>query len=50
MKLSLSVRSEKKAIGMKWESFLGSFLGLVREKGKQSRMNLLAWITFPGMK
>jgi hypothetical protein len=54
--LDISIQSvlengrEKKAIGIKWKSFLGSFLGLLREKGKQSRMNLLAWITFPRMK
>ncbi|WP_282936284.1 hypothetical protein [Paenibacillus sp. RC67] len=51
--LDLSVRSvlekddAKKEIGLKWEQFLGEFIGQVREKGKQSRINLLGWITFP---
>ncbi|TDF93038.1 hypothetical protein [Paenibacillus piri] len=42
--------SAKKEIGLKWEQFLGEFIGLVREKGKKSRLNLLSWITFPRMK
>lgn len=37
----------KKEIGLKWEQFLGEFIGQVREKGKKSRLNLLGWITFP---
>lgn len=37
----------KDAVGMKWQHFLGEFMNLVREKGKQSRMNLLSWVSFP---
>jgi hypothetical protein len=37
----------KKEIGLKWENFLGEFIGQVREKGKKSRINILGWITFP---
>ncbi|UUZ86121.1 hypothetical protein LJK88_23470 [Paenibacillus sp. P26] len=37
----------KKEIGGKWETFLGEFISMVREKGKKSRINILGWITFP---
>lgn len=37
----------KRDIGKKWEAFLGEFFGYVRKKGKQNRVNLLAWISFP---
>jgi hypothetical protein len=37
----------KKIVGQNWESFLGEFFGQVREKGKQSRVNLLSLISFP---
>ena len=47
IRLILENQEEKQIIGKKWEKFLGEFLGLVREKGKQSKMNLLAWISFP---
>ncbi|ASR47632.1 MULTISPECIES: hypothetical protein [Paenibacillus] len=39
--------STKKEIGLKWEQFLGEFMGQIREKGKKSRLNLLGWISFP---
>ncbi len=51
--LNQSVRSvlendgTKKEVGLKWEKFLGEFIGQVREKGKKSRINLLGFITFP---
>lgn len=47
IRLILENQEEKQIVGKKWENFLGEFLGLVREKGKQSKMNLLAWISFP---
>ncbi|KZE72433.1 hypothetical protein [Paenibacillus jamilae] len=53
MALNQSVRSvlendsAKKEIGLKWERFLGEFMGQIREKGKKSRLNLLSWISFP---
>jgi hypothetical protein len=37
----------KSEIGKKWEIFLGEFFGLVRAKGKESKLNLLSWISFP---
>ncbi|WP_018131183.1 hypothetical protein [Effusibacillus pohliae] len=40
----------KKEIGKKWEMFLGDFFGYVREKGKQHRINLLGWISFPRLR
>lgn len=51
--LNVSIRlvldkSEKKAeIGRKWEIFLGEFFGLIKAKGKESKLNLLTWISFP---
>ncbi|WP_025692199.1 hypothetical protein [Paenibacillus zanthoxyli] len=33
-------------IGGKWEQFLGQFYGMVKDKGKKSRINLLSWISF----
>ncbi|MCZ8515644.1 hypothetical protein O9H85_25185 [Paenibacillus filicis] len=33
-------------IGAKWQHFLGTFYGLVKEKGRKSRVNLLSWISF----
>jgi hypothetical protein len=45
--LCLENQEEKPIIGNKWEKFLGEFFTLVREKGKQSKVNLLAFISFP---
>jgi hypothetical protein len=45
--LCLKNQEEKPIIGNKWEKFLGEFFSLIREKGKQSRLNLLALISFP---
>ncbi|MDR3542138.1 MAG: hypothetical protein P4L69_14385 [Desulfosporosinus sp.] len=39
--------SGQKLIGRKWEAFLGQFFEYAREKGKEQRVNLLGWITFP---
>jgi hypothetical protein len=40
----------KKAVGQNWEGFLGEFFGQVREKGKESRVNLMSLISFPRMR
>jgi hypothetical protein len=42
--------SLKKTIGPHWEAFLGEFIGYVRDKGKQSKINLLSFISFPRMR
>ncbi|MFZ3101385.1 MAG: hypothetical protein WA113_04160 [Desulfitobacteriaceae bacterium] len=39
--------SRQKSIGQKWEAFLGQFFGYARTKGKEHRVNLLGWISFP---
>lgn len=39
--------SEQKLIGQKWERFLGQFFEFARVKGKEQRVNLLGWISFP---
>jgi hypothetical protein len=45
--LCLENQAEKPIIGNKWEKFLGEFFSLVRENGKQSKVNLIAFISFP---
>jgi hypothetical protein len=42
----LENQDAKKEIAPKWENFLGQFFGMVKEKGKKSRINLLAWVSF----
>ena len=39
--------SGQKLIGQKWEEFLGQFFEYARVKGKEQRVNLLGWISFP---
>ncbi|NGM82914.1 hypothetical protein G5B47_10865 [Paenibacillus sp. 7124] len=39
-------QASSKEIGGKWEHFLGQFYGMVKDKGKKSRVNLLSWISF----
>ena len=39
--------SGQKLIGKKWELFLGQFFEYARVKGKEQRVNLLGWISFP---
>lgn len=39
-------KSASQELGGKWEQFLGEFFGMVKNKGKQSRINLLSWISF----
>ncbi|MFB0844574.1 hypothetical protein [Paenibacillus oleatilyticus] len=39
--------SAKKEVGQQWERFLGEFFQQVREKGKQSKLNLWSWVAFP---
>ena len=39
--------SAQKLIGQKWEAFLGQFFEYARVKGKEQRVNLLGWISFP---
>ncbi|MBO8164459.1 MAG: hypothetical protein H0Z34_12165 [Brevibacillus sp.] len=51
--LNMSVRkvsedqAAKREIGSKWETFLGTFFGHVRETGKKSKINLLQLVSFP---
>ncbi|WP_410511132.1 hypothetical protein PaeBR_13545 [Paenibacillus sp. BR2-3] len=39
-------QASSKEIGAKWEQFLGEFYGMVKDKGKKTRINLLSWISF----
>lgn len=39
--------SMQKLIGQKWEEFLRQFFEYARVKGKEKRVNLLGWISFP---
>ncbi|WP_434510412.1 hypothetical protein [Desulfitobacterium sp. AusDCA] len=40
----------QKEIGQKWEYFLAHFYQTIREKGRQNKVNLLHWITFPRLR
>jgi hypothetical protein len=50
--LNVSIRNAqsypeaKRELAPKWENFLSRFFGMVKEKGKQSKINLLSWISF----
>ncbi|SEB62647.1 hypothetical protein [Paenibacillus sp. GP183] len=37
---------KKKEIGLSWEQFLGQFMGMVREQGKKTKINLLGLVSF----
>lgn len=39
-------KSEAKAVAAIWESFLGTFMGYIMKKGRESGQNLLADISF----
>lgn len=39
-------RSEAKAVAAIWESFLGTFIGYIVKKGRETGQNLLADISF----
>jgi hypothetical protein len=43
----LKNEAAKREIGQKWEGFLGEFFRYIREKGKENKVNLLGWISFP---
>ncbi|WP_134701910.1 hypothetical protein [Ammoniphilus sp. YIM 78166] len=47
--LVLANPSEKGSVGKKWEAFLGEFFNMVKTKGKESKLNLLSWISFSKM-
>jgi hypothetical protein len=47
VKMLTTNKSSKKEVGQKWEWFLGQFFSYIREKGKESRINLLGLISFP---
>lgn len=40
----------QKDVAHKWEAFIAQFFGYIREKGKENRMNLLSWISFPRLR
>jgi len=39
-------QATSKELGGKWEHFLGEFYGMVKDKGKKTRINLFSWISF----
>lgn len=39
-------KADAKAIAMIWESFLGTFIGYIMKKGRETGQNLLADISF----
>lgn len=46
----LNNEEAKKEIGPKWEGFLGEFFGYVRTKGKENRINLMGFVSFPRLR
>lgn len=42
----LEDQATSKELGGKWEQFLREFYGMVKDKGKKTRINLLSWISF----
>lgn len=42
----LNNQATSQELGNKWEQFLREFYGMVKEKGKKTRVNLLSWISF----
>jgi hypothetical protein len=43
----LNNQISKQEIGKRWEVFFGEFFGMVKTKGKENKVNLLSWISFP---
>lgn len=43
----LSDKNMQRPIGDLWEQFLGKFFQMIRTQGKEHKMNLLAWVSFP---
>ncbi|MHB1653357.1 MAG: hypothetical protein ACYCVD_12885 [Desulfitobacteriaceae bacterium] len=41
---------QQKIIGHQWEVFLAQFFGYARDRGKEYRVNLLGWISFPRLR
>lgn len=41
---------QQKIIGRQWEGFLARFFGYARDKGKEHRVNILGWISFPRLR
>lgn len=45
----LDDKSMQRPVAEVWEKFLGGFFQMIRTQGKEHRMNLLAWVSFPKM-
>jgi len=43
---ALENQAATKELGGKWEHFIGEFYGMVKDKGRKSRINLLSWVSF----
>ena len=50
VEIVIQKRIAQKEVGQKWEFFLAHFFNTVREKGKENRVNLLSWISFPRLR
>lgn len=48
--LVLENKQHQKDVGHKWESFLAQFFHYTRDKGKEHKVNLLSWISFPRLR
>ncbi|WP_407311713.1 hypothetical protein [Desulfosporosinus sp. SB140] len=47
LKIGVEKPENQKLVGNKWEKFLGQFFEYARVKGKEQRVNMLGWISFP---
>lgn len=43
----LKDKSMQRSIAELWEKFLGSFFQMIRTQGKEHKINLLSWVSFP---
>lgn len=43
----LSDKSMQRPIAELWENFLGGFFQMIRTQGKEHKLNLLSWVSFP---
>lgn len=42
----LSDKGQQSVVGRLWEQFLGQFFDAIRTKSRESKLNLMSWISF----
>lgn len=43
----LKDKNTQRPVAELWENFLGSFFKMIKNQGKEHKVNLLSWISFP---